>query len=59
MIDPSTPFPLSSTNRLCFLKNIIKNPNIIVGDFTYYDDPEDVHNFEKMFYTILILSEIS
>ena len=47
MIDPSTPFPLSSTKRLCFLKNIIKNPNIIVGDFTYYDDPEDVHNFEK------------
>lgn len=47
MIDPSTPFPLSSTKRLCFLKNIIQNPNIIVGDFTYYDDPEDVHNFEK------------
>ena len=47
MIDSHTTFPLSSTKRLCFLKNIIKNPNIIVGDFTYYDDPEDVHNFEK------------
>lgn len=47
MLDPSITFPLSSTKRLCFLKNIIKNPNIIVGDFTYYDDPEDIYNFEK------------
>jgi virginiamycin A acetyltransferase len=40
-------FPLKNYERLCFLKNIIKNPNIIVGDFTYYDDFEDVQNFEK------------
>ncbi|NBC05433.1 MAG: chloramphenicol acetyltransferase [Bacteroidetes bacterium] len=40
-------FPLKDYNRLCFLKNIIKNPNIIVGDYTYYDDFEDVQNFEK------------
>jgi virginiamycin A acetyltransferase len=40
-------FPLSNYNRLCFLKNIITNPNIIIGDYTYYDDFEDVNNFEK------------
>ena len=40
-------FPLESHNRLCFLKNIVTRPNIIVGDYTYYDDFEDVHNFEK------------
>lgn len=40
-------FPLAHYDRLCFLKNIITNPNIIVGDYTYYDDFEDVHNFEK------------
>ena len=40
-------FPLENYDKLCFLKNIIKNPNIIVGDYTYYDDFEDVHNFEK------------
>ena len=40
-------FPLATYDRLCFLKNIIKNPNIIVGDYTYYDDFEDVMNFEK------------
>lgn len=40
-------FPLENIDRLCFLKNIIKNPNIIVGDYTYYDDFENVENFEK------------
>ena len=45
--DKNTVFPLLHYDRLCFLKNIITNPNIIVGDFTYYDDFENVHNFEK------------
>ncbi len=45
--DRSTKFPLENYDRLCFLKNIIKNPNIIVGDYTYYDDFETVENFEK------------
>lgn len=45
--DKNTPFPLKDYQRLCFLKNIIKNPNIIVGDYTYYDDFESVENFEK------------
>ena len=42
-----TKFPLANYDRLCFLKNIVKNPNIIVGDYTYYDDFENVENFEK------------
>lgn len=45
--DPNQTFPLPHYNRLCFLKNIIKSPNIIVGDYTYYDDFENVENFEK------------
>ena len=45
--DATKKFPLAHYDRLCFLKNIITNPNIIVGDYTYYDDFEDVHNFEK------------
>lgn len=45
--DKNVPFPLPHYDRLCFLKNIITNPNIIVGDYTYYDDFEDVKNFEK------------
>lgn len=45
--DKNQPFPLENYHRLCFLKNVVKNPNIIVGDFTYYDDFENVGNFEK------------
>tara|TARA_R110000744_G_scaffold6187_10_gene21742 strand:+ start:5930 stop:6550 length:621 start_codon:yes stop_codon:yes gene_type:complete len=45
--DKNNPFPLENYDRLCFLKNTVKNPNIIVGDYTYYDDFEDVANFEK------------
>lgn len=45
--DSKTIFPLQHHKKLCFLKKIIQNPNIIVGDYTYYDDFEDVHNFEK------------
>jgi len=45
--DKDVKYPLAHYDRLCFLKNIITNPNIIVGDYTYYDDFEDVHNFEK------------
>lgn len=40
-------FPLKHYDRLCFLKNIIQSDQIIVGDYTYYDDFEDVKNFEK------------
>jgi virginiamycin A acetyltransferase len=33
--------------QVCYLKNIVTNPNIVVGDYTYYDDPEDTGNFER------------
>lgn len=45
--DPNETFPLKNYKNLCFLKNIITNPNIVVGDYTYYDDFENVRNFEK------------
>nr|WP_315258224.1 CatB-related O-acetyltransferase [uncultured Flavobacterium sp.] len=45
--DKNIKFPLQNYDQLCFLKSIIKNPNIIVGDYTYYDDFENVENFEK------------
>lgn len=45
--DKNTKYPLENHYNLCFLKNIIKNPNIIVGDYTYYHDFEDVYNFER------------
>lgn len=45
--DPNILYPIEGVTRTCYLKNIITNPQIIVGDYTYYDDPEDIYNFEK------------
>ncbi len=39
--------PNQKIPSVCFIKNVVKNPNIIVGDFTYYDDKKDPTNFEK------------
>ncbi|MCD8518419.1 MAG: CatB-related O-acetyltransferase [Flavobacterium sp.] len=46
-------------NRLCFLKNIVKNPNIIVGDYTYYDEsfekdakPEEFENNNVLYFNM-------
>ena len=44
---PETIHPMEGFKQVCFLKNVITNPNIIVGDYTYYDDPADSENFER------------
>lgn len=46
MIDPNKKYPIDGVERLGFLKNFITRNNIEVGDFTYYDDPNGVHEFE-------------
>jgi virginiamycin A acetyltransferase len=33
--------------QVCFIKNTVSNPNIVIGDYTYYDDPEDSEHFER------------
>lgn len=33
--------------QVCFIKNKVQNPNIEIGDYTYYDDPEGAENFER------------
>jgi virginiamycin A acetyltransferase len=33
--------------QVCFIKNTVSNPNIVIGDYTYYDDPEDSERFER------------
>lgn len=45
--DPTSKHPVRDLERICFLKNVVSNPNIIVGDYTYYDDPVNPENFEK------------
>ena len=44
---PDEAFPNPKIPSLCYIKNVVKNPNIIVGDFTYYDDVNGAEQFEK------------
>jgi virginiamycin A acetyltransferase len=45
--NPMNKHPMEGFPQVCFIKNTVTNPNIIVGDFTYYDDPEGAENFER------------
>ena len=45
--DPNQKFPSENIPSVCFIKNVVTRPNIVIGDYTYYDDPEDAENFEK------------
>lgn len=45
--DAKNPHPMEGFPQVCFIKNTVTNPNIIIGDYTYYDDLEDSENFER------------
>ena len=45
--NPEDKHPLPKFPQICFIKNTVNNPKIIIGDYTYYDDPEDSENFER------------
>jgi virginiamycin A acetyltransferase len=45
--NPNRPYPMADYRRVCFIKNFVKAANIIVGDYTYYDDPVNPEEFEK------------
>ena len=45
--DSKDKHPMKGFPQICFIQNTVSNPNIIVGDYTYYDDPEDSENFER------------
>lgn len=45
--DPKNRHPMEGFPQVCFINNAITNPNIIVGDYSYYDDPEDSAGFER------------
>ena len=43
---PDTRHPIAGVTRTGFLKPFITRPNIVVGDYTYYDDPGGPECFE-------------
>ena len=44
---PETSYPMAGFPQVCYLKNIITRPNIEIGDYSYYDDPDGAENFEN------------
>ena len=44
---PDTKHPMEGFPQVCFIRNTVRNPNIIVGEYTYYDDPDDSEDFER------------
>jgi len=36
---PDDPHPMNGFPQVGFLKPLVKNPSIIVGEYSYYDDP--------------------
>lgn len=38
---------MSGFPQVCFIRNTVHNPNILIGDYTYYDDPEGSEDFER------------
>lgn len=53
MLSPDLPYPIEKVSKeVVFLKNFIKNPNIQVGDYTYFhgrDLPESFENKNVMY----------
>jgi virginiamycin A acetyltransferase len=44
---PETRHPIAGITRTGFLRPFITRPNIVVGDYTYYDDPRGPAAFEE------------
>jgi virginiamycin A acetyltransferase len=44
--NPNEKYPMRGFPQVVYLKNFITHPNIIVGDYTYYDDPDGPEKFE-------------
>jgi virginiamycin A acetyltransferase len=39
--------PVAGAKRVVFLKPLVTHPNVEVGEYTYYDDPDDPEAFER------------
>ena len=44
--DPNAIYPNENIKQVVYIKNVITNPNIIVGEYTYYDDVGGAEHFE-------------
>lgn len=45
--NPNSIYPNPNIKQVVYIKNVITRPNIIVGDYTYYDDINGAEKFEE------------
>jgi len=45
--NPNALYPNEQIKSICYIKNAIARDNIIVGDYTYYDDIHGAEKFEE------------
>lgn len=45
--DPNSIYPNESIRQIVYIKNVITRPNIIAGDYSYYDDVDGAERFEE------------
>ncbi|HEX6587852.1 MAG TPA: Vat family streptogramin A O-acetyltransferase [Longimicrobiales bacterium] len=45
--DPREPHPMRGFPQVCYIRNTVTNPQIEIGEYTYYDDPENSEDFER------------
>ena len=45
--DPNSIYPNENIRQVVYIKNVISRPNILVGDYTYYDDIDGAEKFEE------------
>src|SRR5688500_3132024 len=45
--DPARRYPVAGQERVVFLKPLVRDPRIEVGESTYYDHPDDATAFEE------------
>lgn len=45
--NPASIYPNEHIQQIVYIKNVITRPNILVGDYTYYDDVNGAEKFEE------------
>ena len=45
--DPMVLHPAAGQRRVVYLKPLVRHPSVEVGEYTYYDDPDDPLAFER------------
>jgi virginiamycin A acetyltransferase len=45
--DPRDPHPMRGFPQVCYIRNTVDNPQILIGEYTYYDDPDGAEHFER------------